>query len=737
MAAQEGHFLEDGTEVAFGVPTFDSSDDEVPEPLAGGQKSEDETELALDMPKFDSSDDELVDTAPVAAGEDRCKALELLNGMPEHNHENRGLVDSTALQDLGWLPPMTEGQSMPLLEYDEVGPGHLAAERSELPFVFKDVAKREGWPAHEKWSSSDTFLSHHGHVPVQVTEMSASHGFGKPFRVELTLKQFVDYAVSTRADWPFYSWERQWNGPRAALLRDFEVPRCFQDDLYDTDEQTRDFLPLTCHLFVLVGGARSGSNVHQDPKWSSAWNTVLHGHKKWVMFPPTVAKEDIGAMGDYKSGGPPAYWWLDTYPKLRASGEELGLRECIQGPGDTVYIPSGWWHAVLNLPAANDVSICCTRNCFLKDHLPRVMPLMRQRYPAFASRFLSTLRRKRPDLELPADLATDEVERPPVVGEHESWRLERRACTGLSLAESRREYLRKGRPLIITGLESALASEESLGCSLEWIRENLGDKVVRVTTNYGAGRTEPPNEEFVTFGEAIRRIEEGDPASTYLYDLPLRELPAILNQVYVPRYFGHCYLQRTRLPHEFQRAWPTLFIGGPGTRSSLHVDQWHGAFWMSVLSGSKRWTIWHPDDVALLSPTYLPGRLAPVFPRLDELEDAERHPNFPKARRLDVSVNAGEVLFVPGGAPHLVVNETLSLAVAGNFIDETNVGDVLKDLQQIAERDARARGLYEALEEVEFDADAGMWEELLEPAALVFSVNDARAVHAWGPQPPL
>ncbi|CAL1170201.1 unnamed protein product, partial [Cladocopium goreaui] len=58
----------------------------------------------------------------------------------------------------------------------------------------------------------------------------------------------------------------------------------------------REFLPLSCHLFVLVGGHRTGSNMHKDPKWSSAWNTLLCGRKRWVMFPPDVPAESIGAM---------------------------------------------------------------------------------------------------------------------------------------------------------------------------------------------------------------------------------------------------------------------------------------------------------------------------------------------------------------------------------------------------------------------------------------------------------
>lgn len=72
--------------------------------------------------------------------------------------------------------------------------------------------------------------------------------------------------------------------------------------------------------------------------------------------------------------------------------------------------------------------------------------------------------------------------------------------------------------------------------------------------------------------------------------------------------------------------------------------------------------------------------------------DPVTYPLLPLARRVDVTLRAGQVLLIPGGAPHRVRNgasdddPSVSVAMAANFVDASNVAAAVADLQLMARR---------------------------------------------------
>ena len=67
----------------------------------------------------------------------------------------------------------------------------------------------------------------------------------------------------------------------------------------------------------------------------------VFGRKRWLLLPPSMPPAG-GGIGFW-----PLFEWLRTVlPTLAATGR--APLECITRPGDTVYVPENWYHAVVN-----------------------------------------------------------------------------------------------------------------------------------------------------------------------------------------------------------------------------------------------------------------------------------------------------------------------------------------------------------------------------------------------------
>ena len=55
--------------------------------------------------------------------------------------------------------------------------------------------------------------------------------------------------------------------------------------------------------------------------------------------------------------------------------------EFIQEPGDTVFVPAGWWHCVVNL----EFSFAVTENLFMPAAIQVAWPQLQLDFPAFTT----------------------------------------------------------------------------------------------------------------------------------------------------------------------------------------------------------------------------------------------------------------------------------------------------------------------------------------------------------------
>ncbi|GAV83265.1 LOW QUALITY PROTEIN: F-box domain-containing protein/Cupin_8 domain-containing protein, partial [Cephalotus follicularis] len=198
----------------------------------------------------------------------------------------------------------------------------------------------DAWPARSIWKL-DQLMQNYGDTIFKISQKSFQ-------KISMKFKDYVSYMNLQHDEDPLYIFDDKFGEAAPGLLKDYTVPHLFLEDFFDVlDKDNRP--PFR---WFIIGPERSGASWHVDPALTSAWNTLLCGRKRWALYPPGrvplgvtvhVNEED----GDVNIETPSSLqWWLDFYPLLADEDKPI---ECTQLPGETIFVPSGWWHCVLNL----------------------------------------------------------------------------------------------------------------------------------------------------------------------------------------------------------------------------------------------------------------------------------------------------------------------------------------------------------------------------------------------------
>ena len=126
---------------------------------------------------------------------------------------------------------------------------------------------------------------------------------------------------------------------------------------------------------------------------------------------------------------------------------------------------------------------------------------------------------------------------------------------------------------------------------------------------------------------------------------------------------------------------PTIFMGPAGTRSELHMDMYLLPFWLSVYFGTKKFRIiLFEDSSQHFEGDFMEsGRLRktvknPTTGQEHQVSFEVWSPNlnyFPEASKVRIyegDVNAGDVIYVPSGALHGILNTEDSLGATANVM---------------------------------------------------------------------
>jgi histone arginine demethylase JMJD6 len=259
----------------------------------------------------------------------------------EKNRRNHH-ADAALWEMLGQVDPRMD---LPRIDYQKVGVREFHDEfiRPQRPVIIRGAM--DDWKAMRRWRVDGVSRRYRD------AKFHLRDNKNGPADY-VTLPNLVRYSRENRHDDPMYLFDSHFAKAKATkgMLKDFRVPRYFREDLVAIiPEKHRE-----SYRWILCGGQRSGSAIHTDPLGTSAWNALISGHKRWFLLPPHYTADQVGVKG-FGSRHPPANWWKDLYPEKR---KLKGAVECIQGPGEIIYVPGGWWHIVINL----DVTFCVTQN---------------------------------------------------------------------------------------------------------------------------------------------------------------------------------------------------------------------------------------------------------------------------------------------------------------------------------------------------------------------------------------
>ncbi|GMH84492.1 hypothetical protein TL16_g09942 [Triparma laevis f. inornata] len=267
-----------------------------------------------------------------------------------------------------------------------------------LPVLIQNIPQVEGWDASkdDRWSLgklSDEF--------PKAKLKCGEDDDGEVLRV--SLKDFNRYVNSNLDDSPLYIFDSRILEQNSTIRSGYKRPEYFANDLWaNLREKKRP-----PYKWFLLAPERSGTTIHTDPLETSAWNTVITGKKRWVLFPPSVKKELVKAKQLFENhqDDEAANYFMTVLSKIKSLHPDVPCYEFTQNPNETLYVPSGWWHGVLNLEAGVGV----TMNFCDEFNFDKVWREAREGRPKSCWRWLEGMVNN--DVEIRGEGVADRVER--------------------------------------------------------------------------------------------------------------------------------------------------------------------------------------------------------------------------------------------------------------------------------------------------------------------------------------
>ena len=206
-----------------------------------------------------------------------------------------------------------------------------------MPSRITDLTKN--WKGLSKWTI-DFFKKEYGHLEVPVTTPNYSKPGKNYMEPDMTMsfKEYLDLMEKGPIPYRIFLWNIFKLAPE--LIQDFSIPTIMDGFINDFP-------------FMFFGGEGSVTAMHYDIDLSHVFLNQLHGRKRVVLFAHDQSinlYQHPYTVASYVDINNPDY---DRYPAL----SKVNGFETIIYPGETLFIPSGYWHYIEYLDGGYSIAL--------------------------------------------------------------------------------------------------------------------------------------------------------------------------------------------------------------------------------------------------------------------------------------------------------------------------------------------------------------------------------------------
>ena len=204
------------------------------------------------------------------------------------------------------------------------------------PVVITDLM--DDWAAKEKWTFS-FFKDNYGDLQVPVFSSNTSKPGKKYMQADrkMPFRDYIQAIENGATDLRLFLFNIFDHAPE--LKAHYKVPTIMNGFFKE-------------YPYTFFGGAGSKVAMHYDIDMSNVFLSQFEGQKRVVLFAPEQSRHLYQlpfTVASYIDVDNPDY---ERFPALR----KVSGYECIIGPGDTLFIPSGYWHYIIYLDAGFSMS---------------------------------------------------------------------------------------------------------------------------------------------------------------------------------------------------------------------------------------------------------------------------------------------------------------------------------------------------------------------------------------------